>query len=86
MVEHAEVGADVVGPQDDGQNASPKAEVKVAEGEEPCGAPSCSHECMLLDADLTAFFAAIGFQDSLPCVSSDSRRGAMRLPASPGAP
>src|ERR1035441_5383312 len=76
VVEHAEVGADVVGPQDDGQNTSPKAEVKVAEGEEPCGAPSCSHECVLLDADLAAFlqlsFSKIPSLMSPP--SSDAER------------
>lgn len=49
--ERAGVGADVVRPKDHGQNTSPETQVQVADGEEPCGAPKASRECVLLDAD-----------------------------------
>lgn len=33
--EHAGVSTDVVGPEDEGQNATPEAEMQIADGEEP---------------------------------------------------
>jgi len=68
--ERAGMHTNVVGPQDDGQNTSPKAEVKVAYGEEPCSAPSRSHECVLLDADLLTAFLQVSVSKIPSLVSS----------------
>src|ERR1039458_7905072 len=50
--EDAGVGADVVGPQDDGQDASPETQVQVADGKQPCCEPSHSHKRLLMDLNL----------------------------------
>ena len=72
--ESAGVGADVVGPQNDSQDASPETQVQVADGEEPCGEPHTAHEGVLLDLNfLRMLCAGVGVQDVLRSCSAVGR-------------
>jgi hypothetical protein len=78
--ESAEVGADVIGPKDNGQDASPETQMQIANGEEPRAAPGQSHEGVLLDLNfLRVFCAVVGCHDIL-------RRCALRVAVEQTAP
>jgi len=71
MHERAGVDPDVVGPQDECQNASPEAQVQVPDSKQPGGKPEASREGVLLNAYLLRIpSAGVGIQASLqliPC-------------------
>jgi hypothetical protein len=57
--EGAEVNAEVVGPDDDGQDTFPESQTEEADSEEPGGNPKASHEGVLLDFDFFRGFSGL---------------------------
>jgi len=45
------MGAEVVGPQQDGEDGFPETQLEKADGEQPSGTPNAAHEGVLVDAD-----------------------------------
>lgn len=61
----AQVGADIVRPQEDGQKAFPETQMQIPDGEEPCATPRHSHEGVLLDLNPLRMLALVVCQDLL---------------------
>ncbi len=47
--ELAEEDSEVVGPEDEGEHALPKGEVKIANGEEPADKPKSARQSVILN-------------------------------------
>jgi len=84
MRQRTEVRAEIIRPDHQRQNPSPKCQVEKADGEEPSGAPRHAHAGVRLDSHFSRILSArICSQDSLRlapqyCTGSASRESINR--------